>query len=120
MAQIWCGEKGNAREGVAVLLNERVWMCVREIGRINSRIMYVEICIKREFWTVIVVYAPGMERPEEERDVFWKELKGFIEVCEDRGKVVVIGDMNVRVGDSEVEGVVRESGVLGRMRMEEN
>ena len=23
--------RGNAREGVAVLMNERVWMCVKEI-----------------------------------------------------------------------------------------
>ena len=77
-------------------------MCVREIGIINSRIMYMGICIKRELWTVIVVYAPGMERSEEERDVFWGELKGCIEVCGDRGKVALIGDMNARVGDSEV------------------
>ena len=50
---------------------------------------------------MIVVYAPGMERSEEERD-----LKRCIEVCEDTGKVVVIGDMNVRVGDNVEEGAV--------------
>ena len=33
---------------------------------------------------MIVVYAPGMERSEEERDGFWEELKGCIEVCENR------------------------------------
>ena len=65
----------NAREGVAILM--------REIRRINSRIMYVEICIKREFLTAIVEYAKGMERSEEERDGFCEELKGFVEVYED-------------------------------------
>ena len=35
---------GNARELVALLMNERVRMRLREIRRINSR-----ICIKREF-----------------------------------------------------------------------
>ena len=84
------GRSGNSREGVAVLMNERVWMCVREIKGSNSRILHVEICIKREFWTVIVVNTPGMERPEEERDDFREELKGCIEVCEDRRKVVII------------------------------
>ena len=58
------GRRGNSREGVGVLINERVWMCVREIRRINSRTMYVSICMKREFWIGIVVYAPGMERSE--------------------------------------------------------
>ena len=91
-------------------MNECVWMCVREVRRINLRIMYVGICIEREFWTLIAVYAPGMERSEEERDGFWKELKGNIRVCEDRGKVVIIGDMNARVGDNEI-GVVGKFGV---------
>ena len=40
----------------------------KEIRRINSRIMYMGIGIKREFWTVIVLYAPGMERSEEGRE----------------------------------------------------
>ena len=48
---------------------------------------------------------------EEERDEFWKELKGCIEVCEDRGKVVVIGVMDARVRDSEVKGFVDKFGV---------
>ena len=105
--------RGNARQGVAVLIKERVWMCVREIRRINSKIMYVSISIKREFWTVIAVYVPRMERSEEERDVFWEELKGSIDVCEDRGKVVIIGDMNAKVGDREVEGIVEKYRVSG-------
>ena len=87
--QIWVERRGNAREGVAVLMNEHMRMCVREIRRVNLKIIYVSICIKREFWTIIVVYVPGMERSEE-RDVFWEELKGCIDVCEDRGKVVII------------------------------
>ena len=37
------GRRGNEREGVAVLMNECAWMCVWEIRRINSRIMYVSI-----------------------------------------------------------------------------
>ena len=95
-------------------------MCVRAIRRINSRIMYVEIWIKREFWTIIVVYAPRMERPEVGRDGFWEELKGCIEVCEERGKVVVIGYMNARVGDSEVKVLWVILEYQGRRRMEEN
>ena len=29
------GRRGKARDGVVVLMNKRVWMCVREIRRIN-------------------------------------------------------------------------------------
>ena len=54
------GRRENAREGVAVLMNEHIWMCVHEIRRINSRIMYAGVCIKREFWDVIIVYVPEL------------------------------------------------------------
>ena len=47
----------------------------------------------------MVVFKSGMDRSEE-------ELSRFIEVCKDRGKVVVIGDMNARVEDSAMEGIV--------------
>ena len=43
----------------------------------------------------------------------WKELKGCIDVCEDKRKVVITEDMNARVGDSEVERVVGKFGVSG-------
>ena len=77
-------------------MNERVWICVREIRRINLKIMYVSIRMKREFWTVIIVYTPYTRNGEirEEIDWFWEEMKGCIEVCEDSGKVVIIGNMN--------------------------
>ena len=53
------------RKGVVVLINERVLICVKEMRRVSSRIVYVGICIKTGFWSV---YAQGMERSEEERD----------------------------------------------------
>ena len=34
------------RKGNAVLMNESVWMCLREIRIINLRIMYMGICIE--------------------------------------------------------------------------
>ena len=64
------------------------------------------ICIKREFGNVINVYAPGMERSEEERDSFCEELKGCIEACKDKGRVLVNGDIKARVGCREIEGAV--------------
>ena len=39
----------------------------------------------------------GRER-ERERDGYWEELKGGIEAREERGRVVVIEDLNPRVG----------------------
>ena len=73
------GRRGNVRAWVAVLVSAHIWTCVKEIRRVSSKIMYVRICI--EFWSGISVHAPEMERSEEERDSFWKELKGCMEAC---------------------------------------
>ena len=40
-------------------------------------------------------------------------LKGCIEACEDRRRVLVIGDKNIIVGDREVESVVAKFAVSG-------
>ena len=87
-------------EGVTILMKEYIWIYVQGIRRISSTIMCVGICIKRELWS-----APGMKKSEEERDRFWEELRGCIEAYEDKGEVLVIRDMNVGVGDSELEAV---------------
>ena len=83
----------------------------KEIRKVKSMIMSLGIGIKREFWSVITVHAPGMERSKEKRESYWKELKGCTERYEDRGRVLVIGDMNARVGDGDVKGVLGKFGV---------
>ena len=65
-------------------------MFVKEIRRVSSRIMCVEICIKREFWFVTRVCTPSMDRSEEERDGFWEELIECIKACEHRERVLAI------------------------------
>ena len=50
---------------------------------------------------------------EEERDEFWNDLSRCVDGLSTRNYVVVLGDLNARVGDGEVEGVVGKYGVPG-------
>ena len=65
------------------------------------------------FSTISKKYGPGCERSEEERDEFWNELTRCVDGLSTRNYVVVLGDLNARVGDGEVEGVVGKNGVPG-------
>ena len=67
----------------------------------------------RECWILGSAYGPGCERSEEERDEFWNELTRCVDGLSARNYVVVLGDLNARVGDGEVEGVVGKYGVPG-------
>ena len=67
----------------------------------------------RECWAFVSAYGPRCERSEEERDEFWNDLTRCVDGLSTRNCVVVLGDLNARVGDGEVEGVVGKYGVPG-------
>ena len=48
-------------------------------------------------WSVISLYAPGMETTGDERDTFWDELERCTEACEDERRILVIENMNVSI-----------------------
>ena len=62
---------------------------------------------------ICCAYGPGCERSEEKRDEFWNELARCVDGLSTRNYVVVLGDLNARVGDGEVESVVGKYGVPG-------
>ena len=99
-------ERGRARKGVALLLSEWMVNKVVEWKELSSRLMWVRVRMGRECWAFVSAYGPGCERSEEERDEFWNELTKCVDGLSTRNYVVVLGNLNARVGDGEVEGVV--------------
>ena len=106
-------ERGRARGGVALLLSEWMGNKVVEWKEVSSRLMWVKVRMGRECWAFVSAYGPGCERSEEERDECWNELTRCVDGLSTRNYVVVLGDLNARVGDGEVEGVVGKYGVPG-------
>ena len=106
-------ERGRAREGVALLLSEWMGNKVVEWKEVSSRLMWGKVRMGRECWAFISAYGPGCEKSEEEQDEFWNELNRCVDGLSTMNYVVVLGDLNARVGDGEVEGVVGKYGVPG-------
>ena len=102
---------GHGREGVALFLGDRLSECVTEIREVSSRVMWVKIRFGGELWAFVSVYGPGSERSEEEREEFWGLLNETVECI-----VVVLGDLNARVGDDPIEGVIGNWGCQGGMK----
>ena len=72
----------------------------------SSRLMWVRVRMGRECWAFVSAYGPGCERSEEEREEFWNELTSCVDSLSTRNYVVVLGDLNARVSDVELECVV--------------
>ena len=102
-----------AKEGVAVIISGRLWGGVREYKCINSRMMWVKLKVNGEKVVIISVYGPGMEKRGDERELFWESLNECIASFSEDERVIVLGDLNAKVGDREIEGVIGKYGVPG-------
>ena len=97
---------GRAREWVAILLIEWLLRCVVKWKEVSSRLMWVRVKIERESWVIMSVYGPGSERGEEEIEEFWSELSECVGSFGRNERVVVLWDLNARVGIEVIEGIV--------------
>ena len=76
--------------------------------------MWVRVKIEQESWVFISTYGPGSERSEEEIKEFWSELSMCVGTFGRNESVVVYGDLNARVGNEVIEGIVGQHGITGR------
>ena len=102
---------GWAREGVAILVSEEVSGCVTEWREVSSRLMWVGLKFGQERWVIVSAYGPGKEKHPNEVDQFWEELRDCVNSFDDNINVMVLGDLNARVGNTVIAGVVGRYGV---------
>ena len=54
----------------------------------------------------ISAYGPGSEKSEEEIEEFWSELRECVGSVGRNVSVVVLGDLNARVGNEVIGGII--------------
>ena len=106
--------RGEAREGVGLLLSERLLQSVVEWKEESSRLMWVRVRLGRECWAFVSAYGPGSENSREVVENFWNCLSVCVESLKKKNNVVVLGDLNARVGSEVMEGICGKYGVAGR------
>ena len=106
-------ERCRAKEGVGIMLSGQMWSRMLDYKCVSSRLMWVKLNLNGEKLNVVSVYAPGMEKKDCERERFWGNLNECIEGFSCNESVIVLGDMNAKVGDREREGIVGKYGVPG-------
>ncbi|XP_076031278.1 uncharacterized protein LOC143019503 [Oratosquilla oratoria] len=109
-------KRGRGREGVAILVSEEIGKGVVEWKEVSSRIMWMKVKLGKEMWVFVSAYVPGSEKSMEEREAFWIDLNECIEGLGRNVNVIVLGDLNARVGNGPIDGVVGKCGVPGKNR----
>ena len=102
--------EGRAKIGVGIVIAERWADCVKSWRCVNERCVTLRMKIAWVWLTLVQVYAPTDDRDNDIKDDFYSVLQEVLDRAPRGDKVVIIGDLNARVGNNVIrwEGVIRK------------
>ena len=106
----YCGQESIRRNGVAIIVNKRVWNAVLGCNLKNDRMISVHFQGKPFNIMVIQAYAPTSNTEEAEVEWFYEDLQDHLELTPKKDVLFIIGDWNAKVGSQETPGV---TGIFG-------
>ena len=112
----YCGQESLRRNGVAIMVNKRVWNAVLGCNLKNDRMISVHFQGKPFNITVFQVYAPTSNAEEAEVEWFYEDLQDILELKPKKDVVFIVGDWNAKVGSQETSGVTGKFGFEYRMK----
>ena len=107
----YCGQESLRRNGVALIVNKRVWNAVLGCNLKNDRMISVSFQRKPFNITVIQVYAPTSNAEEAEFEWFYEDLQDCLELTPKKDVLFIIGDWNAKVGSQEIPGIAGNFGL---------
>ena len=94
----YCRQESLRRNGVAIMVNKRVWKAVLGYNLKNDRMISVRFQGKPFNITVIQVYVPTRNAKEAEVEQFYEDLQDLLELIPQKDVLFIIGDWNAKVG----------------------
>ena len=107
----YCGQEALKRNGVALIVNQRVQNAVLGCSLKNDRMITVCFQGKPFNITVIQVYAPTSNTEEAKVERFYEHLQDLVELTPPKDVLFIIGDWNAKVGNQETPGVIGKFGL---------
>ena len=105
----YCGQESLRRNGVAIIVNKRVWNSVLGCNLKNDRM--ISVCFQGKPFNITVIqgYAPTSNAKEAEVEQFYEDLQDLLEPKKD--VFFIIGNRNGKVGSQETPGVTGKFGL---------
>ena len=104
------GQESLRRNGVAIMVNQRVQNAVLGCNLKNDRMISVRFQGK-PFNIVIQVYVPISNTEEVEVEQFYEDLQDLLELAHKKDVLFIIGEWNAKVGSQEKPGVTGKFGL---------
>ena len=97
----YCGQESLRRNGLAIIVNKRVWNAVLGCNLKNDRMISVHFQGKPFNITVIQIYALTSNAEEAEVEWFYEDLQDLLELTPKKDVLFITGDWNAKVGSQE-------------------
>lgn len=97
--------------GVGLLLDGRTSAAVVSFIPHSDRTMYIKLKAYPTNINIIQCYAPTAEKPDQEIEKFYMEVKELLNHAKSNEVTIIMGDMNAKIGDQEVDSVVGKYGL---------
>ena len=112
----YCGQESLRRNGVALIVNNKIRNAVFGCNLNNDRM--ISVCFQGKLFniTVIQVYAPTSNAEEAEVEQFYEELQDLLELTPQKDVLFIVGDWNAKVGSQETAGVTGNLALENRMK----
>ena len=108
----YCEQEYLRRNGVAIMVNRRVWNAVLGSSLKNDRINLVSFQGKLFNFSVIQVYAPTTNAKEAEVNFwFYEDLQDLLALTSKTDVLRIIEDWNAKAGSQEMPGVTGKFGL---------
>ena len=106
----YCGQESLIRNGVALIVNKRIWNGLLRCNLKNNK--KISVCFQGKWFNITVtqVYAPTINSKEAEVEWFYGDLQDFLELTPKKDVFFIIGDWNAKVGSQEILGVIGNFG----------
>ena len=105
------GQESLRENGVAIIVNKRIWNAVLRRNLKNYRMISVRFQGKPINILVIQVYAPPSNAEEAEVEWFYEDVQYLLELTPKKDILFIIGDWNAKVGSQETPGVTGKFGL---------
>ena len=99
------------RNGVAIIVNQRVQNAVLGCNLKKDRMISVHFQGKPFHITVNQAYAPTSNAEEAEVEQFYEDLQDLLELTPKKDVLFIIKDRNAKVGSQEIPGLSGQFGL---------
>ena len=88
--------------GTGFIVNKRIKHLVTDFKAKTPRICMIRVRGLFFNYSLICVHAPTEEKDDDEKDNFYEELDQTYEECPKRDVKIILGDLNAKIGQEEV------------------